>query len=597
MDRRVMRSTMLAALGVLLAACGGGSGGGSATATRPPLPELSSEVVPTGERVDVSGRNFFPMSSGDTATFRSQSDFGALLTVQRTITAGPDAQGRYTLVETVLEDPAIPALTSTWRQTPEGLVAVNYRSSDRLQSPAPALDEFLLYPTPFYPAGGTRTVVRQGSLGADADGDGVADSFRFEFNQVFEGFFDGEVGGRLEVRVRFRHRILITIQPSRLDRSPYTLSDLTEVVDFAEHGGLIARSREERWAGGRTGRPYEDLALLEGTVGGRNLATAWNAGAARLMRLDAASLVYEPVSASYYAGLSATAGAHAGSVARIDPVSGATAYSEPLGGAVRSIDVSSDGTTLYAAVDGRNEVVRLSLPSLQVATRIGLPAGVSAYAVAASPVDASTFAWYGSGDPFQAGPHLVRGGAMQPRSGNGSVTPASAMGAMAFSADGNQLFVVGTAAGTVGLHRLTVLADGFSATLATAPGPLFGSTVQVQGEEVYVGNAVLRASDLGRIAATDPSKATGCRPLPQSTRWACGPGDALARPGVTVVDRALGLAPIDSGPVPLPPPLPTDLGQVMARIPGPPGQVALLFGGNGSPQGNWVALFDNPDFR
>ena len=101
-----------------------------------------------------------------------------------------------TLVETVLEDPAIPALTSTWRQTPEGLVAVNYRSSDRLQSPAPALDEFLLYPTPFYPAGGTRTVVRQGSLGADADGDGVADSFRFEFNQVFEGFFDGgEWGG------------------------------------------------------------------------------------------------------------------------------------------------------------------------------------------------------------------------------------------------------------------------------------------------------------------------------------------------------------------------------------------------------------------
>jgi hypothetical protein len=598
MDRRVMRATMMAALGALLAACGGGGGGaGGATSTRPPLPELSSEVVPTGERIDVSGRNFFPMSTGDVVTYSSRSDFGTSLTVRRAITAGPDPLGRYTLVEDVLEDPDIPALTSTWRLTPEGLVSVNYRSSDRLQPPAPALDEFLLYPTPFYPAGSTRTVVRQGSLGADADGDGVADSFRLEFRQVFEGFSEGERGGRLEVRARFRHRILVSIQPSRLDRETYTLSDLTEVVDLAEHSGLIGRGREETWAGGRTGRPYEDLSLLGGTVGGRNLETAWNAGSARLMRLDAVSLVYEPVSGSYFAGLSSTAANHAGSIARIDPASGATAFSEPLGGSVRSIGLSGDGTTLYAAVEGRNEVVRLSVPSLQVVSRVTLPAGIWAYSVAVSPADASTFAWFGSGDPFRAGPHLVRGNTLQPRSGNGSVTPAGSMGALAFSTDGTQLFVVGTASGIVGLHRLPVLADGFSSAVATAPDPIFGSSLQVLGEEVFAGNAVNRASDLARIAATDPSLATSCRPLPQATRWACGPGDALALPGVTVVDRARGLAPINSGHVPLPPPRPADLGQVMARIPGPSGQIALLFGGNGSPQGNWLALFDNPDFR
>lgn len=600
--RGAWRDGSLALLGagivaiLMLGGCGGGGGdgGGAAPTTREPLPTLSQDSFPSGARIDVASRDFHPATLGDRTTFQSIDRFGRPVSVQREVTSGPDAQGRYTVVETVPAQPALPALSSTFRRTAAGIVAIDYRSSDRLPGPPVPLGDFLLYPTPFYPAGATRTAVRQGSLGADADGDGVHDSFRFEFSQVFVGFENGQRGGRLEVRARFRQRITITIQPSRLDRQTYTLSDLSEEVVFGAHTGLILSDRSDRMGSADVGRDYDDLTLVGGSVGGRSIDTAWNAGSTRYIPLGVRSLAYEPVRGFYYAGLGLEDAANPGSVVRIDPATGAVDHSVALGGDVRSIDVSGDGASLYAAIAGRNEVVRLSLPDLQVRQRIGLPAGSSAYALAVSPVDAATFAWYGEGTAN--GPYLVRAGVRQARSPGGSVVPAASSGAMAFSADGTQLLMIGGTPAGRALLRMAVLPDGISGSVASAADPVFGNALTPMSGNVLAGNSLFRVSDLSRSVGASGAEAVGCAPLRESTRWACRAGASGAFV-VSVIDSAASYGLIEDGNVPLVQPLPAGASTLARTVPGPAGQVAVILTSTASPLGAWVALFDNPDFR
>jgi hypothetical protein len=575
---------------ILGTGCGGGGGGGGA-ATRPALPPLSQDSFPAGARIDVSFRDFHPAAQGDTTVFFTTDNFGRHVVVEREVTAGPDAQGRYTVVETVPAEPALAPLSSTWRRTPEGIVAVNYRSSDRLPGPPIPLGDFLLYPTPYYPVGETRTAVRQGSIGADVDGDGVHDSFRFEFSQVFKGFENGERGGRLEVRARFEQHIVIMIHPSRLDWQPYRLTDMEERVIFGAHTGMMQSTRIELMGPAQVGRGYDDLNLVDGDVGGRSVGSAWNAGTTRYLPIEAMSLVYEPVHGYYYAGLRQSAAANAGTVARIDPASGDATYSVPLGGDVRSIGVSTDGASLYAGVVGRSEVVRLSLPDLQVQERVALPSGSWVYALAVSPVEPSTFAWYSEGGALLGGPYLVRAGVQQPQA-PGRITPAASAGAMSFTSDGSQLLVIAETART--LMRLTVQPDGFASSIGVGTDPVAGNSLTPVGGDMLAGNGLYRVGDLARLDGASIDDASACAPLRASTRWACQSGSSTAYV-VAVVDSAASYALVEDGRVPLVQPLPAGIGSVRPPIPGPQGQVAMII--TPSAHGGWVALFDNPDFR
>jgi hypothetical protein len=573
-----------------LVGCGGGGGGGGGTSTRAPLPDQSEDTFPAGARIDVASRDFHPVTLGDTLTFHATDTSGDRVEVHREVTSGPDAQGHYTFVETVPAQPALPALTSTFRLTPEGVVAVNYRHSDRLPGPVVPIGDFLLYPTPYYPVGATRTAVRQGSLGADVDGDGVHDSFRFEFSQVLVGFEDGERGDRLEVRARFRQHIVVRIHPSRLDWQPYRLSDMTEEVWFGAHTGLIQSARAELMVPATFGRSYDDLHLVDGLVGGRSVETAWNAGTTRYIPLDVLTVVYEPVGGYYYAGLKSGASANPGTVARIDPTSGDVAYSIPLGGDVRSVGVSSDGTSLYAGIVGRNEVVRLSLPGLQVQERIPLPAGSWVYALAVSPVDASTFAWFAEGT-ISGGPYLVRAGVQQVQS-PGILTPAASSGALTFSADGAHLLMISETSRR--LTRMAVLPDGISGMLTIVTDPIYGNALTAVGSDVLAGNSLFRVSDLSRVAGASATDAVACTPLRASTRWACEAGLSTGYV-VTVVDTSDSYALVEDGNVPLGRPMPAGIGSRRGPVPGPHGQVAMIL--TASVQGGWLVLFDNPDFR
>lgn len=341
--------------------------------------------------------------------------------------------------------------------------------------------------------------------------------------------------------------------------------------------------------------PYDSLeGARTGTVGGRSIETAWNAGTTRYIELRHNSLVFEPVNGFYYAGMNSRATAGADSVARIDPATGDRIFSVALGGSVGAIGVSSDGTTLYAGLVGRAEIVRLSLPDLLVQQRIALPAGTSVYALAVSPTAADTLAYYGEGTGD--GPYLLRAGVQQPRSPQGSVVPGSPDGSMIFSADGTSLFMIGGDPAGRALLRMAVLPDGISATVGKVADLIYGNAMSLVGSDLLAGSSLFRTSDMARLAAgPTPSDAVACAALRGSTRWACAPGTGFGL-AVTVIDTAT-FALIEDGNVPLVQPLPTGVSSRIRSVPGPVGQVAVSVSGESSSYGDWLALFDNPDFR
>ena len=593
--RRMSPLALTVAL-VLLASCGGGDagGGGGAPSRRAALPELSQDITPSGSRIDVASRNFFAFSAGDRAEYRATTALGQPVLVLREVVTGPDAQARVSVRESVPLRPDLPASVENYQRLPQGLYELDFwgpSASPGLRSSVPDL---LLYPTPFYPAGAIRTIVRQGNLGADLDGDMLFESFRFEFEQVFVGFETGTRGGRIEQRARFRNRILLRIEPSRLDRLPVD-SVFTEEVVFAEQTGIISASLTAN-VGGSNAADYNGLeALVGGTLAGRSIEKAWNAGRTRYVALKHHDLAYDPVGAAYYAGTSALDSTWPGRVVRIDPNTGAMQVSAALGNDVRSIAVAADGQSIYAGVYNRAEIVRLSLPDLRLLQTITLPPGSWAFSLAVSPVDSNTVAYYG--DNF-GGPRLVRNGVHQTATpGNFGLRAETTSLPSRFSADGSHWFLFGLAAsGSTGLLKVPVLSSGLG-----SPNPatsVFSRSLDISDAGVVAGTGLYDSATLALVGSVLAPDLTDCRPLRATSRWVCRSSSSGGFRRVGVVDTASfnlvpdGLVPYDN-----PPSGAYSGGPTVRVVPGPPGQVAIMVGGEAAWYGDWIGLFDNPDFR
>ncbi len=584
-----------------IAACGGGGGGTDTNPApsnlRSPLPRLVQDIEPSGTRTDVAAQDFFVLSAGDRARYSAFTRAGRPLEVERQVSTGPDAEGRVTVRvrESVVGQSDIEPLEEEWRLRPEGLLGVNLLGDDASASVKALVGEMLLYPTPFYPAGSNRTLIRQGNLDVDLDGDKVSESFRLEFRQEFVGFEAGTRAGRQEQRARFKNRLLLSIEPSRLDLRPSTIQ-LDEEIVFAAHTGIISAKRTEFTNGAETG-DYRGLdSLIGGTLAGRDANTAWNGGSTRYVPLVHNALIYEPVQGFYYASVKDLDPRSPGTVARIDPGTGATAYSEALGGDVGHIAASADGSTLYAAVFKRAEIVRLSLPDLQVRQRIPLPAGSSPFALAVSPLDAGTLAFIPGGFGTFS---LMRNGVVQPRRVDFFALRIETTNVpVLFSADGSQLFVYGVALGVEGVARLPVLADGLGDPAGAVPyqGGNQGMSLSLSPGGIVAGAGLYRPADLQLIGRVENDTGGGCRPLRDSTRWVCLPS-LLEGWKVNVMDSA-SFARINDGVIPVPATLASTSGGSLARlVPGPRGQVGIsASSGSAGPLGG-VVLFDNPDFR
>jgi len=590
-----IRLATSSALVVAIAGCGGGGSDSAERITRTPLPQVVQDSLPAGVRIDVSSDQFFTVAAGDDAIYTSTDRDGQSVRVRRAVIQGPDASNSFVVEESVPTQAGLGSDIERWQLRADGLYALDYFGDGAPPGFKALVGDTLLYPTPFYPAGSVRTLVRQGSLGADIDGDTFPESFRFELQQTFVGFESGTRGGRVERRARFNNRILITIEPSRPDLAPLR-SESTEDVLFATHTGLISNRRTLVINSSNEASHQGPVALVAGTLAGRSIETAWNGGTVRYFAMKHHDLAYDPVSGYYYAGLSATDASHPSTVARIDPVSASMVFSTPLGNDVRSIALSSDGRSLYAGVYNQAEIVELSVPDLQIVRRIPIQAGTWAFGLAASPTDSAVFAYYGDNG---GNLRLVRNGVVQPRGpGFFDARVDSTTDPTMFTPDGTALLLFGTTGGSgSGLMGVGVLPDGFNSQAQPVVGGTAGRSLSTSSAGIVAGASLFRANDLAFLGAAPANlNLDSCRALRDTTRWACKTFSntglrigVLDAPSMTLVEDGyvpLGLAPQGTNPT-----------SMVRLVPGPRGQVAVMMGGEAFWYGDWVVLFDNPDFR
>jgi hypothetical protein len=95
---------------------------------------------------------------------RSTSTTAAAVTRAVTGVSGND----YTMTETESGQSA----STNYRRTAQGQLALDFAGDSFPASVRALVGDVLEYAEPFYPVGGTRRVIRQGSAGEDLDGDG-----------------------------------------------------------------------------------------------------------------------------------------------------------------------------------------------------------------------------------------------------------------------------------------------------------------------------------------------------------------------------------------------------------------------------------------
>jgi hypothetical protein len=85
------------------------------------------------------------------------------------------------------------------------------------------------------------------------------------------------------------------------------------------------------------------------------------------------ALIADAARGVYYASVSGRVIGNGNRIARIDARSGQVTFSPIVGSEPGALALARDGQSLYAALDGSGELLRLSLPGLQVLARLRLP--------------------------------------------------------------------------------------------------------------------------------------------------------------------------------------------------------------------------------
>ncbi len=594
-------------IGVLLAGCGGGGSsgsyqpGGSLTQTpthRDRLPTLSQDIPPPGARIDQSSQNLFPSALGDRWVydrFEPGTSFGS---VTRTVTYvnGSDVD--------IAESRTTGPVTEHYRRTAQGRVDLQPDPSRGIASSPwaalPALDVPLLVDAePLYDFGMTRRVLRQGDWGRDLDGDGITESFRFEYDQTLvDRPLMTLVDGTQSVSWHFLNQSVLTLVPSDLSKPEVSLVT-SEQVWWAPGLGMLRRDRLIYDTTGTIWVKGEVLTLKSGFVGGKTLFTQGGASASSaLIKIPLAhnDLVFDAVHGVYYASVPGSVIGNGNSIATIDSASGQVSFSAPIGSEPGPLALSADGTSLYVGLTGSGEVVRLGLPGFQEISRTRLPVATfygmtTAETLSVSPLDASVVAVamrYIGTSPGHAGVGLIRAGVLQP-----TMTSALAGGNLiVFGADGQNVYSFNNQTTEFGLRRLSVLANGLSQSLLISSGlGNFGTrSVSLSAQGVVVERSIYQTPTL-TLGGSASSNVTRCRAhTVVPNRLVCRDG-ALGLPTgkVAVVDASTFVL------------LATPLVQTPTAsyedvIPGPSGQVALRFGNTYSLSvSNELWLMNSPD--
>ncbi len=469
-----------------LAACGRGSN--DLPPSEPPFPAASEDQLPAGQRIDVSAQNLFPMGAGDVWNYNILDAGGTQTGYDtRQVTSGPDASGRVVLTETEAGAPS----TTTYVVSGDGLLLAAPLEGFAPASAASIVGSFFEYAAPLYPQGATRRHVRSGPWGEDLDGDGVGESFRLEFSQVFLGFEQVQFSNVFSLKnvAHFRNVIQLTLRPTAPGNTDRAVT-VTEETWFAPNLGMLKAVRSAVDIDGVTIDPVHTIAFASATVGGVSWITS-----ARPPILDGQvidvpvvhnALVYDSVRNRYYASIPGSVIGNGNSIATIEPVTGQVTYSAQIGSNPNAIAISADGSLLYLGLDESGEVVKLALPSMAEVGRTTLVndnvfGQTRAETIAVSPAEPTVVAVsmaYTGMSPRHAGVALLRDMALQPK-----LTPTHQAGSnlITFDSTGAKLYGLNVETSESGLRRIGVLADGLVEELMVVTASSLAPAVETRG--------------------------------------------------------------------------------------------------------------------
>ncbi len=524
---------------VALAACGGGGGGDAGggdippvdDSPRTPLPTLSRDDTPTAARLAVGPDDYLPQLSSE-ATFDRLDANGNRVgsNTLRLLWLGRD-----TLQVTEAEDGQGEA-TSEMRRSAAGWVRPSIPGSQLPPAVEAVIGSLLLLPSPFHAIGTTRVQYRSGNYGVDLDGDGISESFEFEYRQTMVGEETLTLQGVSVQALHIRDALLLTVVPSRRSQ-PQLQATATSDVWLAKGLGYLREQVSSVGSGGVDVFPPYTLALASLRIGGANPLDPATVRATHSIALVHRDLVYDAARRVYYASVPGSVVGQGNRLARIDADTGAVTYSAVVGSDPGALALAADGGSLSVGLDGSSEVLRLALPGMAELSRTRLPVhplfGGPLYAqsLAASPTAPGVLAVAlatASSSPAHAGVALLRDGVLMP------VQTASHTGSnqLVFGADGNSLFGINTESTEFGLRRMAVQADGVVATqvLADAFGSFYVPAIDRIGSRLLLAN---RLYDTDNLAPLGQVAGGGhCRALVAS-RFACVP---FGTPDLLLVD-------------------------------------------------------------
>lgn len=581
---RIASRRLVACAALLLAAACGGGGAGGDSGIGSTFPDLTQDIVPSGTRVDVSGRDYF-MLGDSLAIYERRFVELASTNYSRASSASVRADAPIQ----VTEYDGTSQQHTFYRLAPEGVVLVDPLRDTANDYPtvAAALPALLEYPTPFYPQDGIRRVVRQGSLGADLDADRSNERFRLEFSQVFLGFQSMQVMGRTVEVAAFRNTFSFSIYSTA--RGSTTTASSTEDAYFADGVGLVRADRSTTGPDGRPITPSYILLLTDANAGGLLLGPG--SVASEVIPLARRDLVYDTTRAVYYATVNNGDPVNGHRIAVIDSRDGSTTYSRLVGASPGPLAVAADGSVLYVGLQGSGDVVKLALPSMAEVGRLRLPIEPFNQTqflpedLAVSPANADVLAvsLYRSGaEPRRhAGVMLVRQMVPAPR------RTRAAWGGNMLSFDATGLLLFGydsQANASDSLFRYEVLSDGLA---EREVNPSVSPSLSYWTDELTLEDGVLMVSNAA-YRGQEPMTLLGhvngihCTKLPGVGRIVC---QSLDRYGDLVVSDATTLS--ELGRVSF---APSGSIEGLRLVPGPLGQIAIF-------QGGQVQLFSNALLR
>jgi DNA-binding beta-propeller fold protein YncE len=446
------------------------------------------------------------------------------------------------------------------------------------------------YATPLYPVGAVRRHVRSGPWGEDLDGDGIGESFRFEYTQVFLGFETMQLSAAVTLNgvAHFRNVVHFAV---RLTRAGDASLVATEEAWFAPGLGLVRAQRVIVDGSGVLLDSPHTLMFDHGLVGG----AVWDlsdpppvlGGSFVDVPLTHNALVYDGARNVYYASVPGSVPNNGNRIATIDPATGQISFSGTVGSEPDALAISADASSLYVGLDGTSELVKLALPAMTELGRVNIGSPFFAETVAASPVDPDAVAVSRkttNSIPGHAGVVLFRSLVAQPKTltGGGNL--------IVFDAAGTTLYGMDTESSMATLLRTQVLADGLVQDLAVGGGAFsIVRALTFAANRVIAGHTVYNAPAL-TAAGVAPSQGD-CRPQRSANRLLClsaaegggGQPRILVVDGDTFVIKAL---PLYAG---------SESASPRRLVEGPAGQVAISYQANSSGFVSKIRLFSSTD--